>query len=168
MPETLEQIDRRVYSSPKIDQGKLLKQYFINGMLETDIAEYFGVSKQAINQALKPYKELIKDPDKVKAYRENRSIIFDGLESQLVSLALDRGKHKKATLGNVLYGLDKVYNINRLEKGLSTQNVAVLDLTPGEREQLRQLEELEQAQDVVIEPSDPDSKLINTNNINEL
>jgi hypothetical protein len=35
-------------------------------------------------------------------------------------------------------------------------------------EQLRQLEELDQAQDVVIEPSDPDSKLINTNNINEL
>jgi hypothetical protein len=83
----------------------------------------------------------------LRAYRDNRALIFDGIESELVSLALDRDKHKKATLGNVAYALDKVYNINRLEQNKSTQNLNVssmiqhLDAESNKLiEQIRELE----------------------------
>lgn len=126
-----------------IDYTKLLKLYFVQGLEQSEIARLMGVPRQTISTALKPYKQLISNPDRARAYCNNRSMIFDALESELVALAQDKTKHKKATLGNVAYALDKVYQINRLEQGKSTSNVQVIDLTPQERELLRKYDSID-------------------------
>ena len=158
MAKIEDDIDSNIVTVNKIDTSAMIKAYFVNGLSESDIARMQGISRQAVNQALKPYKSLIADPVKLRAYKDNRSLIFDGLESELVSLCLVKDKHKKATLGNVAYALDKVYNINRLEKNQSTQNININSMVSHVNNEIErateQLKALEQS--------------INTNEINEL
>jgi len=86
-------------------------------------------------------------------------------------LLCDKGKRKKATLGNVAYALDKVNNINRLERGLATTIVSNCDLTPEERETIRVLEARiisHDPQDVVITQGQENIQNNDVNNINEM
>ena len=136
-------IDKPANKINRIDTSKLLKQYFIYGLPEAEISRMQCVSREAVNRALKPFKQLISNPDSLRAYQDNRSLVFDAIEHEMTSLIVDGDKKKKATLGNVAYALDKVYNINRLEKGLSTQNVSIMDLTPSERDRIIELEAIE-------------------------
>ena len=94
-----------------------------------NIAEIIGYSKTAtlvnINNAIK----LIQSP----ALKEN-SELYDtmGLTLkkarawELLIAAGDPDKRKKATLGNVYYGLGQVENSIRLDQGQSTSNVQIL------------------------------------------
>jgi predicted DNA-binding protein YlxM (UPF0122 family) len=156
----------------RIDTGKIVRDYFVHGHIESDIARSQGVSRQAVNQALKPFKALIKDPEKVRAYQNNRALIFDAVESEIVGLALDKSKHKKATLGNVAYALDKVYNINRLEQGKATQNINIQSMIQhtqaGISEAMDALRAVQGQLQVSIGSGEGAGEVMHINDINDL
>jgi hypothetical protein len=161
--DTAVQIDQTIEKVNRIDIKKAFVMRFINGVGEPDIAARFGVSKQAVNQALKPFAKLIPNHQASQTFRENKALILDSVEHDLVSLLLDRDKRKKATLGNVAYALDKINNINRLERGLATSIVDHTDLTSAEREEMRRLEAMlidDQPQDVVCDGETPDPSVV--------
>lgn len=84
-----------------------------------------GVSKQAIQQHLKPLMDMIGDPAQLKAYQANKAVVFDGIQKALAGRLLDKEKIQKANLGNVAYAMRQLNDMMRLERELSTENVAV-------------------------------------------
>ena len=147
----------------RIDVKKAFMLRYLNGLSESEIARRFQVARQSVNKALKPFQAIIEQHDAGQAFRENKPIILDAVEMDLVSLLTDKSKRKKATLGNVAYALDKINNINRLERGLSTAIVERVDLTGEERDEIRRLEAMiieGDTQDVVVEPVSPDSHVV--------
>jgi len=155
----------------KIDIRKAFVMRFINGNTEPDIAKRFGVTKQAVNDALRPFRRMIPNNEASQTFRENKALVLDNAEMAMVDLILDPVKQKKATLGNVAYALDKINNINRLERGLATTIVSNCDLTPEERETLRVLEARiisHDPQDVVSIDNQENIQNNDVNNINEI
>lgn len=108
----------------KIDVAKALELRLKKNMSYADIAKYFNSTKQAVEQALSRFTTLLKDNFDIEAYKTNKIDILSNLELELLTELVDPNKRQKATLGNVAYALDKINNINRLEKGLSTGNYA--------------------------------------------
>ena len=143
----------------RFDIKKAFVLRFINGLSEAEVARNMKVHRSTINVALKPFKQVIEQNQAGQAYRENKPLILDAVEMDLVGMLCDKDKRKKATLGNVAYALDKVNNINRLERGLSTVNVTNFDLTAEERDKLHRLESMLIPQDVVVE-GDPGVEVV--------
>ena len=151
---TCQNFDTYISKRGSLDVRKAFKLFFSDGYPEADIARICGVTRQAVNHALRPFKLLVDNPEKIQAFREQKTNILDALEADCVGLLLDKDKRKKATFGNVGYVLDKIHGINRLEKGLSTLNVLYSDMTRQEQaieEEIRQLEASLKPQDVVFE-----------------
>ena len=109
----------------KIDINLAIQYRYKNQLTYQDIADRFGVTRQAIEQRLARVTKLIGDPEENQAYDNNRAYFLNGIERQLLNQIVDKNKIKKATLGNVAYAVDKVNNILRLERGQSTLNQAV-------------------------------------------
>ena len=107
----------------KLDVGQALKLR-LKGYDEPTIAGKFNVSTQAVNQALKPFKPFLNNPEIIQAYENNKPDILSAAELILLSDILDSKKREKATQGNAAYAFDKIATHNRLERGLSTENVA--------------------------------------------
>jgi predicted DNA-binding protein YlxM (UPF0122 family) len=108
--------------SHKIDLALAIEYRYKNNLSYQAIADKFGVCKQAVQQRLTNIVKLLGDNEENEAYDRNRSQFLTGIERQLVKQLIDRKKIKKASLGNIAYAMDKVNNIIRLEKGLSTGN----------------------------------------------
>jgi predicted DNA-binding protein YlxM (UPF0122 family) len=107
-----------------IDIRRAIKQR-VSGMSYADIATSQGVSRQAVQQALKPIMDMIGDPEQLKAYQENRADVMDGLQKTLARSMLDRGKLKAASINNLAYAMRQLNDMGRLERDQSTANVAV-------------------------------------------
>jgi hypothetical protein len=155
----------------KIDVKKAFILRYVKGFTESEVARELKVARASINYALKPFKGVIEHFQPGQVYRDNKPVILDAIEMSMVSLLTDKAKQKKATLGNVAYALDKVNNINRLERGLATTIVSNCDLTPEERETLRVLEARiisHDPQDVVITQGQENIQNNDVNNINEI
>lgn len=98
----------------------------IAGASTTEIAKKFGVTKEAIRYRLKG---LVKYLDEsVKHYEENRAMIFSAAEKAFLEEMLSKKKIKRAGVNQLAYAFRQVYDANRLEKGLSTQNIVYADL----------------------------------------
>lgn len=124
----------------KIDVGKALTLRIKNKLTYQQIANQFGVSKQAVQQRLSKLFELINDPDADQAYSDNRADVLNAIEREMVSQMLDSEKLKKASVNNIAYAFQQITNARRLEQGLSTQNIAqnvkVRDMADDDRQAL--------------------------------
>ena len=107
------------------DLSLAIEYRYKNHLTLQEIGDKLGVTKQCVEQRLAKVIKLIGDPSENTAYDKNRSHFLIGIERQLLQQVVDKNKVKKATMGNVAYALDKVNNILRLERGLSTNNQAV-------------------------------------------
>lgn len=112
----------------KIDVGKALK-HRLNGNSFADIGTLLcreqPFSKQAVEQALKPFELFLNNPETVTAYRDNKANLLESAELVLLSDLLDDEKRKKASLNNVAYSMSQISNQLRLERGPSGQPLAV-------------------------------------------
>ena len=110
------------YTGPaKIDVSKALKMYMA-GVPQVDIAKVFGVSRQAVSNALKPFK--IKHPEAIQAYEQNKAELLS--EKELMALeALDEEKLKKASGRDLAIIYGTLFDKNRLERGKSSQNLSI-------------------------------------------
>jgi len=113
----------------KFDTAKALELRLKKGLSYADIAKYFGCSKQAIEQGLARYTKLLRDNLDIEAYEVSKADILSNVELTLLNDLVDQEKREKATLGNVAYAIDKINNINRLQRGQATANIEYLDLT---------------------------------------
>lgn len=107
----------------KIDLNKAVKMRFLNGNTEPEIAKYFGVCKQAVNQALKPFANILQGQDTLKTYKDNYAGILRNSSMQLMQAMHDPDKIAGASLNNVAYAFNTVANHLRLEENQSTENV---------------------------------------------
>ena len=119
-----------------VELGKALKRRLIHGLPYSAIAAEFGVSKSAVYQRLKPFENLLKDPEAVQSYVKNKSQILDAAEFRVLQQMLDDGTLKKASANNLAYVLQQLFKENHLVKGESTSNIAIANISDDEREEL--------------------------------
>jgi len=105
----------------KIDVAVAFKMRFGAGRKTfREIADYFKVTPQAVQDRLKHFTDLIKNSQDVSLYDTQRANILTAVEFELTKDILDKGKREKATLGNVAYALRNINEMVRLEKGQPT------------------------------------------------
>jgi hypothetical protein len=154
-------------SRQKIDKWKAYLLWTNNHSF-SDIALKYNCTPQAVQQALQPIIKTMLSPQEVSDYKKKKTDLLDSAECKLLGALIDDERIKKASVNNLAYAVQSINNINRLEKGLSTQNISVMDLTPQERDQLRELEAIDVPQYVVSEPIADVTVENNTNDINKL
>ncbi len=135
----------------RIDLKKALTLRIKNQLTYDAIGIQLGVAGPSVFEALKPWEQLIKNPQAIEAYRANKGDILTSAEMALVSLIPNKAKDKKSSLGNVAYAIDKLDHIVRLEEGKSTQNILYADIDRHSRELRRELEGLGVKVEDVIE-----------------
>ena len=106
-----------------LDIRRALNLRMKNGLSYQAIGDKLGFHKTTIFKALKPFRALIKNPDQIAAYRENKATLIDSAQMELIGQIANKEKLKKATLGNVAYGISQLDNVARLERGQATANV---------------------------------------------
>ena len=117
-----------------VDLDEALRLRYVNGLTEPQIADKQGVSKQAINQALKPFKHLFKDSQASNYVRDNYSNVLNMVNGQLLLQMVDpkRLKDKKLTLNQLAFSQSSIDRQLRLEAGkpsdITAHAVAVKDL----------------------------------------
>lgn len=128
--KTVKVLDKQLTIKPpkkntKVDIAEAVKQR-CKGYSLQEIGDNQGVTKQAIDQALAPYKEHI---SKLAIYRGNRDSLQDMAASKCLEALLT--KDMESEKASSVAAAFKVFNdASRLERGESTSNVklAVIDL----------------------------------------
>jgi hypothetical protein len=94
-------------------------------MTYREIEKQTGIDHSTIH---KKYSDVIAlfDPEKIERYEANKPSVLSGAEKILLQDMLDPDKREKASLNNVAYAYDKVFQANRLERGQSTDNTSII------------------------------------------
>ena len=87
----------------------------------SQIADIQGTSKQAVHRAIKD----LLPPADIKVFQDNRADILSGLQAKLLS-HVDEARLKKAPVGSLVLAACQLYDKERLERGMSTANLASL------------------------------------------
>jgi len=132
-------------AKPKVDVAKALQLRHSNGLTDAQIAKYFGCTRQSVHVALKRFNDILLPATELQAYQEQKAGILESVEAKLICDITDRAKREKASLNNTAYALSQVSNMTRLEKGLSTSNVAYVDMSDSLDEIQQQRKQLEEA-----------------------
>jgi len=105
---------------PKIDIDKAV-QYRLNGLTMAEIGKIFNCSKQAVSQALAPYKSV---PKGYKTYKDRKAEILELKQYELVS-SVDAAAIKKMQPYQAITAVGILEDKIRLIRGESTSNVSV-------------------------------------------
>lgn len=116
----------------------------LRGFSYGEIAKQFGVSAPSVREILGRLENILGDRSITRAFSDHKSEFLTSAELALVERLFDTKKLHKASINNLAYALRQVYEINRLEKGQSTANVAYADLTREIEETKRAIKELEE------------------------
>lgn len=121
-----------------IDVGEALKLRFNEHWTFEQIGKKYGVTRAAVEHRLRSYTKLIKDSEMTSAYDDNRQKLLNEAEFNFITSILTGDKTQNATLTALVSALKTVYDMNRLEKGKSTSNVAIsleerLDMLEGKK-----------------------------------
>lgn len=147
--ETADMLDsgqaKEPYPPRLIDVPKALKLRVVHKLSYAEIAQRFGVSKQAVHDRLSKISNLLEDPELTGGYRENKSDILEAAQMRMVNEMLDPGKIEKASVNNLAYAAGQLDNMIRLERGQSTSNIATYEVLS--REEAAIDAELEQLQE---------------------
>jgi hypothetical protein len=109
----------------KVNLGKAIKLYFERNVPQCDIARIMNVSDQCIDQALKPYKQILFSKGEIDVLRTRKEDLIEGSFYRLLLDTTDPAKREAASLNNTAFALDKVHQIMRLETDQSTSNTAI-------------------------------------------
>jgi len=99
----------------------------VAGMSFAEIARKTGKSKQTIRNNVLKVLKLINEKG-LDEYMKNKSRIFNAAEMKILSEMVKEKKLKKANLQGLAFAFSKIYEANRLEQGLSTQNIIYADI----------------------------------------
>lgn len=125
-------------AASKLTQGELAMVVldFTRGMPQGEIARKMGVSDSAVSLILDKFKPAFAELHNVEEYRKAKADILDSVQLQTLKSMACPDKQASANLGHLANAFDVLNKHARLERGLSTQNVATqtvsIALTPGE------------------------------------
>ena len=111
--ETGKQIQR------KIPLGEVLKLHLIHNHSLASIGRRYGCSRQYISKLVKPFKDLIQDPETLDFYRKARPNMLTAAEMKIIENLVDDKKLKDASANNLAYCFQQIHAARRLEEGLS-------------------------------------------------
>ncbi len=107
---------------PTIDVARALELRLKNNLSYGAIGEIMGVSKQAVQKRLSTFTQLLSDPEIDKAYDNAKAEVMTGVERRMLEMIVDPARLEKASVNNIAYAFDKVFQANRLVQGKSTVN----------------------------------------------
>ncbi|MCK5132392.1 MAG: hypothetical protein KAR40_09620 [Candidatus Sabulitectum sp.] len=110
-------------SNQRIDLSVALRLFYKHNHTYQEIGDYFGVTKQSVQQALKKIIEQMGDPVLNRAFAERKVEALTAAERLLYAALTDPKKIEAASINNIAFALKQVHDMNRLEKGLATSSV---------------------------------------------
>lgn len=113
----------------KVDAAQALKMRLVKKMSYQEIGDKFGCDKSVVFRAIKRFENIIKEPEEIEAYRQCRAELIDSAEMQVLEKMCNPETVAKASLNNAAYAFAQLHNAGRLERGKSTQNVDMRQLT---------------------------------------
>ena len=108
--------------APKIDVGKAL-ELRLKGLSYRDIAVFFGCSHTSVAERLKPY--VNGDDVDLETFKKNRADILTMKQAQVLG-SMTKEDIEKASARDKAIVFGTLYDKERLERGLSTSNAAVV------------------------------------------
>lgn len=120
-----------------VDIAVAMELRFRNGFTYKKIGDYFGCTAKSIEKLIGKYKNLLFGKEELEAYRKMKTDILENAEFQLLQDLMKKSRRDKSSLSAITTALNTLGNMGRLEKGLSTENVAFLDMS----ESLQKLQE---------------------------
>ena len=112
------------------------------GLSNTQIAKVLGCDHSNISRRLRP---LIQTIDHTHKYRKNRALLL-AYEQQRIRQAITDADIAKASLRDKVLSIAILFDKERLESGLSTQNIAYADIVKARDQAKDELKSLEQAE----------------------
>ena len=151
-------MENSIVVSPVVNKSKSaplkdILQLKLKGLTDQQIANKYGITQQAINKRLQGIYKLI-DKESLEAYRENKANLLDSAELQLLSEVLQASKLKKMSVRDATVSYGIIYDKNRLEKGLSTENTAILDIVEERKRIVKEIEDNKAATTIVVESNE--------------
>jgi hypothetical protein len=119
----------------KIDVSKALKLW-AGGTPQADIARSLNSSESSVSQALKPFKNLIANPEALKAFEDQRDKILTGGQAKLLAAALNDKTIKKSSTLQLVSSYGILFDKQRLVRGEATSNVNIKSLIQHNQAQL--------------------------------
>jgi predicted DNA-binding protein YlxM (UPF0122 family) len=136
-----------------IDISKAVKLRFVNGLSYKEIAEAINAKKTTVYDALQPFNKMMASENYLTAFRENQVPILEKILSDLAVNIADSDKLKKASLNNVAYSFDRVFNALRLLKGEATSiNINANTYSQNLSDIEREIELIEQGDIITVTP----------------
>lgn len=93
------------------------------GVPRTISAEHFGLTHRAVNDVIEYFKPIFQEIEQVPRYRQVKSELLDAAELKMLKSLLSEDKIEKASLNNVAYAFQQVFQAGRLQRGQSTANI---------------------------------------------
>lgn len=112
--------------SPKaIEQRKLAQMLSLaaKNVPAAQIARCIDMNERTVQHRLKKFDKLFKELKNVKDYENVRADLLSATELKMLKSLMSEDKIAKASLNNVAYAFQQVFNANRLTRGQSTANV---------------------------------------------
>jgi len=118
----------------KIDTALAVNLRLNHNLSYRRIAKIQGVTTQAVHQRLRP----LLPTEQTEIYKNNRADIFANAQLKILT-QLDLPRLKKAALRDLVISAGILYDKERLERGLSSQNISYQAIT----DQLKAIDEEE-------------------------
>lgn len=135
------EVDKSIDKSINVVQAIKLRS---EGRTYQEIADKFGVTRQAIHQKLQHIASYL-SPEAMQAYEHSKGRALSVAEQVLLESIIDKAKLEKASLNNIAYAFQQVYSANRLEQGKATENIGVAMLLQDSQQARNEAEELRKA-----------------------
>lgn len=128
-------IERKI---DKIDINRAVKMRYINGNTYREIGQSFGVSPQAVEQALSKFKDLFNTTQTSQHISDNYSQVLKNINSKMLLEMVEpkRLKDKRLTLNQLAFAQNSIDRQIRLEQNKPTELSATV-LAVKDIEELR-------------------------------
>lgn len=112
----------------KFPLEEIIRLRYKHNLSINQIADKMGAHKTTIFRKLQKYIKVLPNPEEVESYRQNKVDYLQGLELNIYNEMCNPEKLKDASLNNLAYSFQGIYNANRLESGKSTSNISVAEV----------------------------------------
>lgn len=89
-----------------------------------------GLCQETVRRYRADLARVFQELEHVDEFRTNKADIIDAALCRVLKESVNPAKLEKATLSNIAYTARQLDDMNRREKGLSTENIAVFHRTP--------------------------------------
>jgi len=127
-----------------LDLKRIVKLRLINKLSYREIAAQLNCSPQAVSQRVGSLAALLKSPEILESYQDNKANLLESAQVELVTNMLDSDKLKKASVNNLAYAAQSLDNMIRLQRGETTSNIGFADYSKALEQVIKDRAKLEE------------------------